>query len=87
MFFFSALVGMIFPDQKEPAYSAIRMELAIGYTLGFVLPLFANVYISIGVMLLFVISSVICYSLLVFITLSKEQLCPCYKPGTIKIPN
>ncbi|XP_011410250.1 PREDICTED: protein unc-93 homolog A-like [Amphimedon queenslandica] len=81
------LVGMIFPDEKEPAYSAIRMELAIGYTLGFAVPLFANVYASIWIMLCLVISSVLCYSVLVFLTLSKDQLCPCYKSGSKKISN
>ena len=74
------LVGLLFPQQKEPAYSAIRMGFALGYILGFLVPLFAtfsaNLWIEVGILLL----SLCAYSLLYFKTQKKEQIFPfCYR--------
>lgn len=66
--------------KKEPAFSIIRMGLATGYLVGFSLSLFLKTQALLWIAFSLVILSLITYSILVFKTLSKEQLFPyCYK--------
>lgn len=76
----SGLVGILFPTKKEPAFSVIRMGLATGYLVGFSLSLFLETQALLWIAFSLVTLSLITYSILVFKTLSKEQLFPyCYK--------
>lgn len=88
--FFTAFVvhvGLLFPQQKEPAYAAIRMGFALGYILGFLVPLFAtfstNLWIEVGLLLI----SLSTYSLLYFKTQTKEQMFPCCYRNIIQKSN
>ena len=71
------LVGIIFQDNQEAGYSTIRMGLAGGYLLGFLLALFFKTYILLSVGFCIVLISTTTYSILVFKTETKEQLLPC----------
>ena len=71
------LVGIIFQDNQEAAYSTIRMGLAGGYLLGFLLALFFKTYVLLWVGFCIVLISSTTYSILVFKTETKEQLLPC----------
>lgn len=76
-FFNLGLVGIIFQDNQEAAYSTIRMGLAGGYLLGFLLALFFKTYILLSVGFCIILISSTTYSILVFKTETKEQLLPC----------
>ena len=67
----------MFPAKKEPAFSVIRMGLATGYLVGFSMSLFLKTQVLLWIVFSLIILSLISYSILVFKTLTKEQLFPC----------
>ncbi|XP_011409961.1 PREDICTED: protein unc-93 homolog A-like [Amphimedon queenslandica] len=74
------LVGILFPKNKVPAFTVIRMSLGVGYTAGFAVPLLAPIAVSFWIANSLIVVSVVSYSILVFITHSREQLFPlCYR--------
>ena len=70
----------MFPENKVPAFTVIRMSLAFGYTAGVAVPLLAPIAVSFWIEISLIVVSVVSYSILVFITHSREQLFPlCYR--------
>ena len=77
MFITAGLVGTIFSDKQEAAFSVLRMGLAVGFITGFLGALFFDFKVQLYIPLCYIIVTAITYSILVFVTQPKEQLLPC----------
>ena len=75
----TALVGILFPTKKVTAFTVVRMSLGVGYLLGVLVPLFAEIEVSFWIEVSFIVIGLISYSVLLFTTHNREQLFPlCY---------
>ena len=70
-------MGTIFSDKQEAAFSVLRMGLAVGFITGFLGALVLDFNVQLYISLCYVIVTAITYSILLFVTQSKEQLLPC----------
>ena len=77
MFITAGLVGTIFSDKQEAAFSVLRMGLAVGFITGFLGALVFDFKVQLYIALCYIIVTAITYSILVFVTQPKEQLLPC----------
>ena len=77
MYITAGLVGTIFSDKQEAAFSVLRMGLAGGFITGFLGALVLDFKVQLYIPLCYIIVTAITYTILVFITQSKEQLLPC----------
>ena len=77
MYITAGLVGTIFSDKQKAAFSVLRMGLAGGFITGFLGALVLDFKIQLYVILCNIIVTTITYTILVFVTQSKEQLLPC----------
>lgn len=77
MFPIAGLVGILFSDKQEAAFSALRMGLAVGFITGFLGALVLDFNVQLYIPLCYIIVTAITYSILLFVTQSKEELLPC----------
>ena len=84
-FFLLGLVGILFPDESELAYSVHRIWLAIGLSIGFVIGEFLHLTGQCYFMLAAITVAVISNLVLEFKTQSRTTLLPCCKSANYSI--
>ena len=77
--FHAGLAGILFPQRLESAYSVVRIWLALGFTLSYVLANFMAVMVRAWIVIFILLLSVVC--LLVIEVVVKE---PCRKQSSVK---
>ena len=63
--------------EKEPAYSALRIGMALGFIMGFLFAIVLDTQSMLWIALGLVIATCISYSVLIIKTQTKKQLLPC----------
>ena len=78
-----ALVGVLFPTKRIPAFTVIRTSQGVGYIISFIVPLFAAITVSLWIELSLIVIALISYSVILFATHNRKQLFPlCYKEAS-----
>ena len=77
MYITAGVVGILFSDKQEAAFSVLRLGFGVGYIAGFLGALLLDFKVQLYVILCNIIVTAITYSILVFVTQPKEQLLPC----------
>jgi MFS family permease len=71
------LVGILYHDKQEQAYSVLRMGFAVGYLMGFAFSIFLDFGQISWIIIAFILLSTLTYSVVVFVALPRRQLLPC----------
>ena len=71
-----ALIGVLFPTRKIPAFTVIRMFQGVGYTVAVIVPLFAVITVSLWMEISLIVIALISYSVLLFTTHNRKQIFP-----------
>ena len=69
---------ILFPDQREAAFSVNRFWYGVAYVVGYLYTLLFSVKVQLWLMLTHLVIGVLTFSILILKTMDRDQLLPCF---------